>query len=63
MLLEQGLQDARRDRFQTVVHASSTVAGLFRRYGFRDYEIMDMNLWEYGGASQVERRVIMHKTL
>jgi hypothetical protein len=63
MLLEDGLREVDALGLQAVLGASPEGLGLYKKYGFVDYEVMDFNLWEYEGGEGmgVARHVIMHR--
>lgn len=63
MLLEDGLREADAQGLQAVLGASPDGIGLYRKYGFVDFEVTDFNLWEYEGGEGmgVNRHVIMHR--
>jgi ribosomal protein S18 acetylase RimI-like enzyme len=63
LLLEDGLKRADEAGLQAVLGASPEGIGLYRRYGFVDFEIMDFKLWEYEGGEGLgtARAVIMHR--
>ncbi|TAQ89382.1 hypothetical protein B7494_g2266 [Chlorociboria aeruginascens] len=49
LLLEDGLKEADADNLPMVLGASPGGIELYRKYGFRDFEVMDTKLWEYEG--------------
>jgi ribosomal protein S18 acetylase RimI-like enzyme len=63
MLLEDGLLEADARGIQAVLGASPEGIGLYRKYGFVDFEVMNLNLWEYEGGEGmgVARHVIMRR--
>jgi hypothetical protein len=63
LLVEDGLRKADEAGLQTVLGASPFGIGLYRRYGFVDYETMDIKLWEYEGGKGMgtARHVIMNR--
>lgn len=63
MLLEDGLRETDAQGLQSVLGASSAGIGLYRRYGFVEFKVIKLNLWEYEGGEGmgVEEHVIMHR--
>lgn len=63
LLLEDGLREADVQGLQVVLGASPEGIGLYRKYGFVDFEVMDLNLWEYEGGEGMgtARHVVMHR--
>lgn len=63
MLMEDGLKEADRLGIQAVLGASKQGLGLYRKYGFTEFETMEINLWEYEGGEGMgtDRHVIMHR--
>jgi predicted N-acetyltransferase YhbS len=63
MLFEEGLKRADEAGLQVVLGASPDGLGLYKRYGFVEFEVMDFKLWEYeGGAGLgVHTNVMMHR--
>lgn len=63
LLLEDGLREADVQGLQVVLGASPEGIGLYRKYGFVDFEVMDLNLWEYEGGEGmgIARHVVMHR--
>jgi GNAT superfamily N-acetyltransferase len=62
-LLELFLRETDELRLQAVLGASREGRGLYKRYGFRDYEVMELKMWEYEGGEgmAIEEHVIMHR--
>lgn len=64
-LLELFLKEADELGLQAVLGASKEGRGLYKRYGFVDFEIMELRMWEWEGGEDmqgvVEEHVIMHR--
>lgn len=64
-LLELFLHEADERGLQAVLGASREGRGLYKRYGFVDFEIMELRMWEWEGGEEMqgvkEEHVIMHR--
>ena len=63
VLMEYGLKEADRLGIQAVLGASREGLGLYKKYGFTEFEVMEINLWEYEGGEGMgtDRHVVMHR--
>jgi predicted N-acetyltransferase YhbS len=63
MLVEDGLKEADRLGIQAVLGASKQGLGLYKTYGFTEFQAIEINLWEYEGGEGMgtDRHVIMHR--
>jgi N-acetylglutamate synthase-like GNAT family acetyltransferase len=64
MLLENGLKEADELGLQSVLGASKSGKGLYKKYGFVEFEIMEIKLWEYEGGEgmSLDHQVVMHRS-
>jgi ribosomal protein S18 acetylase RimI-like enzyme len=62
-LLEEGLREVDEAGLQAVLGASPDGEGLYKKFGFKEFEIMDIKLWEYEGGEEcgIARHVVMHR--
>ena len=62
-LLEEGLGEVDRLGLQCVLSASAKGRGLYKKFGFTDFEILKFNLSEYEGGEGygLETHVVMHR--
>ena len=62
-LLEEGLHQADLLGLQSVLGASPEGEGLYTRFGFKEYVVMNFKLWEYEGGEGMReaRHVVMHR--
>jgi ribosomal protein S18 acetylase RimI-like enzyme len=62
-LLEEGLGEVDRRGLQCVLAASAKGRGLYKKFGFADFEILEFNLAEYEGGEGCgyEFHAIMHR--
>lgn len=49
-LMEEGLAEADRLGLQSILAASPEGEGLYKRYGFVEFDVMNFKLWEYEGG-------------
>jgi ribosomal protein S18 acetylase RimI-like enzyme len=65
MLMEDGLKEADKLGLQTVLGASKQGLGLYKKYGFTEFETMEIKLWEYEGGQGMgtDRHVVMHRPM
>lgn len=63
LLLKAGLKETDEAGLQCVLGASPEGLGLYKKYGFIEFDHMSLNLWEYeGGAGMgVVNHFIMHR--
>jgi ribosomal protein S18 acetylase RimI-like enzyme len=63
MLMEDGLKEVDRLGLQAVLGASKQGLGLYKKYRFTEFEVMEIKLWEYEGGEGmgVDRHVCMHR--
>lgn len=63
MLLEAGLREVDSFGLQCVLAASPEGEGLYKRFGFTEFEVMTLNLWEYAGGEGLgpARHCVMHR--
>ena len=62
-LLEEGLQEVDEAGLPAVLGASPYGEGLYKKFGFQEFEDFSVNLWEYAGGEGcgVARHVVMHR--
>jgi ribosomal protein S18 acetylase RimI-like enzyme len=62
-LLEEGLAEVDRRGVQCVLAASAKGRGLYKKFGFADFEILEFNLAEYEGGEVYgfDPHVVMHR--
>lgn len=62
MLLKAGLKEADDMGLQTILAASPDGEGLYRRFGFEEVVVMELQLWEYEGGEGLvgEERLTRH---
>jgi hypothetical protein len=63
MLMENGLKEADELGLQAVLGASKPGLGLYKKYGFVEFETMEVRLWEYEGGEGMgfDHQVIMNR--
>ena len=63
MLFKDFVYEADEAGLQAILGASPDGIGLYRKYGFVDFEVTDFKLWEYDGGEGmgIARHVIMHR--
>jgi ribosomal protein S18 acetylase RimI-like enzyme len=63
LLLDAGLREADDAGLQCILGASPEGQGLYKKYGFVEFEQMSLNLWEYDGGEGmgVVNHCIMHR--
>jgi N-acetylglutamate synthase-like GNAT family acetyltransferase len=62
-ILELFLEETDSLGLQAVLGASKQGRDLYKRYGFRDFHITELKLWEYEGGEglEIDEHVIMHR--
>lgn len=62
-LLEQGLQQVDEAGLQCVLAASKEGLGLYKKFGFVEFETMVLKLWEYEGGERfgMDNHVVMQR--
>lgn len=68
-LLYQGLAEADNIGLQSILASSPDGEGLYKRFGFKEYKVMRLNLRKYVGGEQLRgddgdgivRHVVMHR--
>ncbi len=62
-LLEQGLREVDEAGLQCVLAASKEGLGLYRKFGFVEFETMKLKYWEYDGGEGlgIDDHVVMHR--
>ena len=62
-LLEEGLREVDDAGWQAVLGASPDGEGLYKKFGFQEFDFMERNLWEYEGGEGcgIARHVVMHR--
>jgi N-acetylglutamate synthase-like GNAT family acetyltransferase len=63
VLMENGLKEADELGLQTVLGASKKGKGLYKKYGFVEFEVTDVRLREYEGGEGMgkDQQVIMNR--
>jgi len=63
-LLEEGLREVDDLGLQCVLGASKEGKGLYTKYGFTDFAVLELKLWEYEGGEGmgVDHHVVMHRS-
>ncbi len=61
--MENGLKEADELGLQAVLGASKEGKGLYKKYGFVEFKVMEVRLWEYEGGEgmSLDHHVIMHR--
>jgi hypothetical protein len=62
-LLEDGLNEADELGLQAVLGSSPEGETLYKRYGFVEFAVMNLELWKYEGGEGMglARHVVMHR--
>jgi GNAT superfamily N-acetyltransferase len=63
LLFKDFVHEADEAGLQAILGASPVGIGLYRKYGFVDFRVMNFKLWEYDGGKGmgIARHVIMHR--
>jgi len=62
-VLSEGLREVDDLGLQCVLAASKEGLGLYKRFGFVEFEVMTLKLWEYEGGEGfgLDNHVVMHR--